>query len=360
MARPIQTPTTSHAKAAHSLPAASIPQADPNKPLLPPSFAELPRSGDIVIDQTPATVDPQHAAVLKEDGMVQAGRARYESGASTGWKVQAIRFGDVTGAYAAFTFYRTPQMHPETVGDEAVAGSGIFLVRSGATLVLVRPEARQSARVEALLPAVRVLVRGLSGVSGPEAIAPTVPGLLPQQGLEKSTIRYALGPAGYAGPLPSGILGFQADAEVATAQYRLHNGKEATLTLSMLPTPQLAGELMKNVAALPDATLHIAGRRYSSLAGIVTGKGISHSDAEALLDKVHYAPQVTIADPVSAGGGPNPVAQVAGLLVTIAEFTVLMAVSAVLLAGFFGFGRVYIRRLRGNPTRRSTMMNSSV
>jgi hypothetical protein len=111
----------------------------------------------------------------------------------------------------------------------------------------------------------------------------------------------------------------------------------------------LAGELMKDVAATPDATQHIAGRRYSSLAGIVTGKGISRSDAEALLDKVHYAPQVTIADPVSAGGGPNPVAQMAGLLVGIAEFTVVMAVSAILLAGFFGFGRVYIRRLRGKP-----------
>jgi hypothetical protein len=332
-----------------SLHAASAARAAQNKPLLPPSFAGLPRSGDIVIDQTPTTVDPTHAAVLKEDGMVQADRARYGSGASTGWKIQAFRFGDVAGAYAAFTFYRNPQMQPEPVGDDAAAGSGIFLVRSGATLVLVRAEGRRSALIESLLTAMKVLVRGISRIYGPEATAPTVPGLLPHQGLEKDTVQYSLGPAGYSGPLPVGILGFQADAEVASAHYRLYDGREATLTLSMLPTPQLAGELMKDVAAMPDATLHIAGRRYSSLAGIVTGKGISRSDAEALLDKVHYAPQVTIADPVSAGGGPNPVAQMAGLLVGIAEFTVVMAVSAILLAGFFGFGRVYIRRLRGKP-----------
>jgi hypothetical protein len=321
------------------------------KPLLPPAFDGEPREGDIVIDPTAATIDSAHAAALKEDGVVQASRARYRATSGPGWTVEAMRFQDVTGAYAAFSFYRTPQMEPEAVGDEAAAGPGIFLARRGATVVIARSSASTPPSGAAVVPAMRVLVNGLPRIYGPESIPPMVPDLLPRAGLQKRSIRYALGPAGYSGPLPSGILGFQADAEVASGTYHLPGGKQATLTLSMLPTPQLAHEMMRDVAAMPDATIHIASRQYGSLVAVVTGAGVSAAEGAALLDKVHYAPQVTMAEPVQGGSSANrnPVAQVAQLLVTVAEFTILMAVSAVALAGFFGFGRVYIRRLRGKP-----------
>jgi hypothetical protein len=322
------------------------------KPLLPPAFAGEPREGDIVIDPTATTIDSAHAAALKEDGVVQASQARYRATSGPGWTVEAMRFQDVTGAYAAFSFYRTAQMEPETVGDEAAAGPGVFVARRGATVVIARCSAATPPSGAALVPAMRVLVNGLPRIYGPESIPPMVPDLLPRAGLQKRSIRYALGPAGYSGPLPSGILGFQADAEVASGIYRLPGGKQATLTLSMLPTPQLAHEMMRDVAAMPDATIHIASRQYGSLVAVVTGAGLSPAQGRALLDKVHYAPQVTMAEPVQGGGSSasrNPVAQVAQLLVTVAEFTIVMAVSAVALAGFFGFGRVYIRRLRGKP-----------
>jgi hypothetical protein len=320
------------------------------KPLLPPAFAGEPREGDIVVDPAPSTADAAHAAVLKEDGMVEASRGHYGSGASSGWTVQAIRFGDVTGAYSAFTFYRTPQMQPERVGEDAASGQGIFVVRSGATLVIARSDTHPPPNAASLLTTMRALVNELPRIYGPESISPIVPRLLPRSGLDARTIRYALGPAAYSGPLPVGILGFQADAEVASAQYRLHDGKQATLTLSMLPTPQLARELIRDVGAMPDATMHLASHQFGSLVGVVTGVGVSPADAAALLAQVHYAPQLTMAVPVAAGtSGPNQVALAASLLVSIAEFTILMAIAAVTLAAFFGFGRVYFRRLRGKP-----------
>jgi hypothetical protein len=318
--------------------------------LLPAAFAGHPREGDIVTDPTPATADAAHAAVLKEDGMVEAAQARYGSAAGGGWAVQAIRFGDVTGAWSAFTFFRTPEMRSEPVGDDAAAGPGIFIARRGATLVIARSEAQGHPDAAPLLSEMKVLVSGLPGISGPESIPPIVPALLPRAGLDARTMRYALGPAGYSGPLPVGILGFQADAEVASALYRLPDGKRATLTLSMLPTPQLADELTKDVKAMPDARVRIADRQYGPLVAVVTGADISASDAAALLAKVHYAPEVTLADPVTAlTHGPGPVAQAAGLLVAVAEFTIAMALAAVTLAAFFGVGRVYIRRLQGKP-----------
>jgi hypothetical protein len=209
--------------------------SDFEKPLLPAAFAGQPREGDIIVDPTPSTADASHAAILKEDGMVQASHARYGSGA--GWTVQAISFGDVTGAYSAFTFYRTPQMQPEHVGDDAASGQGIFVARRGATVVIARSSTHPLPNASSLLTAMKVLVNGLPRIYGPESIPPTVPRLLPRSGLDARTIRYALGPAGYSGPLPVGILGFQADAEVVSAHYRLHDGRQATLTLSMLPTP---------------------------------------------------------------------------------------------------------------------------
>ncbi len=317
------------------------------KALLPPDFAGEPREGDIVIEPSPAGADAAHAAVLKEDGFIQSDTAKYVGAGGAGWTVQVMRFGDATGAFSAFTFYRDPAMRTQKIGDEAASSGTSFIVRAGAMLVRVVP-ANNLSRQDAngLLAGMQALVLSLPRVGGPDAMAPVLPGLLPAPGLARQTIHYAIGPAGYNGPLPARVIDFSRDAEAVTAQYRLIHGGTAALTLLMLPTPQIAGAQLRAVGALPDAALHVATHRTGPLVEVVSGNGVSQKDAQTLLSEVRYVSDVTIDQPQ---GYTSEVAKAAKLLLNIAILTGMLAIAAVSIALFLGFGRVWIRRLRGKP-----------
>ena len=314
-------------------------------PLLPPAFAGEPHEGDIVIEPTPADADPAHAAVLKEDGLVEASTARYSGMGAASWTVEVLRFGDATGAFAAFTFFRDPMMHPEALGDKAAADPALYLVQKKTALVMVRKTgtAGDAAQLQSEMEA---LVQGLPYVGGPEGVLPSLPGLLPAGGLQKQTVHYAIGPAGYNGPIPVSAIDFSRDAEVATAAYRLRSGATGTLTLVMLPTPQIAGTSLRTVAGLPDASLHVATRRSGPLVGVVSGQGVSQADAQRLLNEIHYVADLTLDQPQ---GYTSEVAKAAKLLLGIGYLTVFLAIAAVVIAVFLGAGRVFVRRMRGKP-----------
>ncbi len=331
-------------------PAAATPSVPPAaKPLLPADFASEPREGDVVLHPTGSDADPAHAAILKEDGFVEGSSARYTGIGPAGWAVQVWRFQDATGAYSAFTFYRDPAMQTEAVGDDAAASPGLFLVRSNATLVMVQaaglggPAAEDATHLKTAMLA---LVQGLPRVQGPEAVAPTLPGIMPADGLQKETLHYAMGPASYNGPIPAAAIDFTRDAEAATAGYRLRSGAQATLTLLMLPTPQIAGSAQRTIEALPDASLHVATRRSGPLVGIVSGAGVSQRDAQQLLGQIRYVADVTLDQPQ---GYTSEVAKAAKLLLGIAYLTALLLIAAIVVAVFLGSGRVLLRRLRGKP-----------
>jgi len=320
------------------------------KPLLPPAFAGQPREGNIVNQPTPAQVDAAHAGILKEDGLISADTAHYRGIGLTSWTIQVMHFSDSTGALSAFTAYRNPAMQVQAVGDEGAANAALFLVRSGAALTMVRaPEfgqgdGKQDARQ--LLSAVKALIAGLPQVGGSAAMPPVLPGLLPLEGLEKQTMRYAIGPQGYSGPLPAATIDFNRDGEAAVAQYRLRGGSTATLTLIMLPTPQIAGAVLRTATALPDATLHVAARRTGPLVGIVSGAGVSQNDAEQLLSQVHYVSDLTLDQPQ---GYISEVAKAAKLLLGIAYLIGILGIAAFTIAIFLGGGRLLLRRMRGKP-----------
>ncbi len=313
--------------------------------LLPPAFAGNPREGDIVIQPTPSDADAAHAAVLKEDGLVEASTARYGGAGASAWAVEVLRFGDATGAFAAFTSYRDPAMHPETLGDNAAANANLFLVQRNAALVTVRKTGTAGDATQ-LRSAVEALVQALPKVGGPEAALPTLPGLLPADGLQKQTLHYAIGPAGYSGPIPVSAIDFSRDAEAATASYRLRSGKTGTLTLIMLPTPQIAGAELRAITALSDPSLHMGTRRSGPLVGVVSGAGVSQADAQRLLNEIHYVADLTLDQPQ---GYTSEVAKAAKLLLGIGYLTLFLAIAAVVIAVFLGGGRVMIRRMRGKP-----------
>ncbi len=279
---------------------------------------------------------------------MQSSVARYAGTGPAVWTVQVIRFGDATGAYSAFTFYRDPGMDTEAVGENAAANASVFLVRSAASLVIARgaDPGVGAGDARTLKFAMQALVQNLPKLQGPDAIAPALPGLMPPEGLEERSLHYAVGPGSYNGPIPVSVIDFNRSAEAATAYYHLGGGASATLTLLMLPTPQIAGSALRAILALPDSSLHVASRRSGPLVGVVSGSGVTAAEAQRLLGQIHYVADITLDQPQ---GYTSEVAKTAKLLLGIAYLTGILAVAAVLLAAFLGGGRVLVRRMRGKP-----------
>ena len=67
-----------------------------------------------------AVADPADSAVLKEYGFTDFATATYARNGRK-MRVKAARFGDASGAFGAFTFYRQPQMQVEQIGDRAAS-----------------------------------------------------------------------------------------------------------------------------------------------------------------------------------------------------------------------------------------------
>jgi hypothetical protein len=324
--------------------------------LLPASVGDLHLSAPAVTQAGPAaaSIDPAHAAMLREDGLLDTAQGTYAAGAGPAFTVRAYRFGDATGTFAAFTAYRQPDVRREDVGREGASQGKEVLFWTGATLVdatLAQPDPGTLAELRALAAAI-------PKPYGPEGTPPPLPGYLPKTGLVRESVHYAIGPAGYAttgGVLPESVLEFSHDAEVAVAQYSVHGGNgTGKLILLEYPTPQIAGDrqraieaLLKNGGASP-LTMGDPGvitERVGPLLALTSG-GFSAAEAHTLLSGVHYDATVTIDHPE---GYVSEIAKTAKMLLGIAYLTGILAVSAVLLAIFLGSGRVLIRKIRGQP-----------
>lgn len=273
--------------------------------------------------------------VLLEDGIRRYERGTLQSGehaAAPSGTVTAYQFDDATGAYAAYTYLRRS-------GGEHVTLSGVSVVVLDMKL---RPEAEQ-----ALLKTINV---GLPKIGGPKALAPLLPTYLPEKGLEKDTLKYSLGPAGYqatGGVLPAGIIGFDKAAEVVTAKYQ----GRGTLSLLRYPTPQIAGEHGRQIEAEMNRQGATAGtvklRREGPLVLMTTGAW-TPAEAKAMVDGIHLRNELTWNKPMPLQFHAE-VQKTYSLLTSIAMFCGLGALAAVVLGLFFGAGRAAIRVMQGKP-----------
>jgi hypothetical protein len=333
---------------------AQAPAPPPAVPLLPPALGSVPMSGTPVESKgaAAAEVDPAHAAVLREDGILSAESASYGSLA-----VRAMRMSDATGAFAAFTAYRhalpAALLRPEHLGQEGASAGKQYVFWSG-TAVVLGDAAEAGTQASHLL---QLLATALPPAHGPAAIPPPLPGYLPTKDLLRPTIAYAEGPAGYAAigpaPLPEEAIDFGRDAEVVLAQYRAHGAEAGLVTLLSYPTPQLAGVHERALQQLlgsggtslrlgdPAVVLRRAGPML-----VLTSGGFTAAEAKAVALAVQDQGTVTINHPE---GYVPEVAKAARLLLGIAYLTGVLAVAAVLLALFLGGGRVLLRRLQGKP-----------
>jgi hypothetical protein len=246
--------------------------------------------------------------------------------------VTVYQFDDATGAYAAYSYLKKSSANHVMLSGVSVVVSNLKLYPDAAA---------------ALLKTVQV---GLPKVGGTKGLPPLLPTFLPAQGLQRETVKYALGPVGYqaiGGVLPPEIIGFDKAAEVVTAKYE---GK-GTLMMLLYPTPQIAGDHGRQIEAEMNRLGGSAGtvklRREGPLVLLTTGAW-KPAEAQAMVENIHLRNEVTWNKPVPPEFH-SEVRKTVSLLTSILLFCGLGALAAVVLALFFGGARAAIRVMQGKP-----------
>jgi hypothetical protein len=320
---------------------------EPPVQLLPQSFGGWQQGGS----SEPGTVSltTVNKAALQECGPLRSQVNTYTRGGKT-MRVEAVEFGDRTGAYSAFTLVVRPEMRvAKEIGAgawDAVGGDAV-LFTVGDTLVLASPAS------DADLPALKDLAKVLPKVAGSQGVAPLLPSFVPSEHLAASGLRYALGPESYAaegGVLPASSLGWDRSAEAVTANYDQKHGKE-TLTLLIYPTPQIAQafekRLSQGVTGLGPSFANARVRREQELVMVASG-ALPATEASAMLANVHMHQEVAI-DRYMPPVFHAEVQKTFSLLTNIAILSGVLMGAAVLLGLFLGGGRALIRVLQGKP-----------
>lgn len=327
------------------------------RPLLPDSFAGWEAQGAPKPLADPAQADSANAAALKEYGFQNGLEVTYKREGET-LTVRALRFGDLSGAYGAYTFYRGTGWPREQIGSGAASDHNRVLFWRGNTVI----DATFSHIAPMSGSELRELASHLPDTQGSSAQPPPVLSNLPQKDLDGQSTHYALGPSGYAGAggvLPADLVGFDRGAETVTANYTLTSGP-ATLTLIDYPTPQMAEAQETKIRAyiqsgskaqpafpqpLADsdqASLEV--RRSGPIVAIVSGDAIP-DESHRLLDSVHYEAEfVTIPQPTE-----SEVAKTGRFLLGVASLVMVGSLAAILLGFFLGGGRALYRWSRGKP-----------
>lgn len=323
--------------------------------LLPQEFAGWVQTAAPQIVTDAMQADAANAASLKEYGFTRGETAGYKRGDDT-LQLRALRFGDTSGAYGAYSYYRQSGWPREEIGAGAASDHNRVIFWLGTTVV----DANFS-RIGPMSGAeLREVASRLPLPEGNKAVTPPVLSYLPKASLDGQTSHYALGPSSYAGSggvLPAGLVGFDEGAESVTSTYSLRSGP-ATLTIIDYPTPQMAaaaenkfrgfikaGNQAQNpwpkpLADSDQASLEV--RRSGPLVALVSGDAIP-DESHKLIELVHYdADLISIPQP-----SESEVAKTSQLLLGIASIVLVGSITAILLGVFFGGGRALFRVARG-------------
>lgn len=271
--------------------------------------------------------------------------------------VSAIEFADATGAYSAFTLLRTPEMRAcaggNSLGVDCAVAAGKLLFWQGDTLVSIAPSGLKAVSASSF----NELAGMLPKPSGSKGAHPLLPTRLPQEGLQKDSLRYAVGPLTYAadgGQLPASVIDFSKSPEILTARYSGRGGR-GVLTTIFYPTPTIAGDRLRAIEkVLKDGSLPAslsAGQPQTARSGPIVALasgGFTAKEAAALVKGIKYQANVTWNKP-EGYMEQFKVSNAAGVMVQVMIFVIVMVVAAAVLGVVFGGGRAIFRRARGKP-----------
>jgi hypothetical protein len=322
--------------------------------ILPKQFGGWQISGSSQTSNDPAAADPVNAAVLKEYGFTSFESAAYTRDNDRKLTVKAARFADASGAYGAYTYYKTPAMLIEKIGDGAASMNERVLFYRGNVLVDAVFQ-KLSAMSAAEL---RELADGLPLPSGNTRNLPGLPAYLPTQSYVKNSAKYVVGAAALQhvdAPIPAELVDFNAGAEVVVGNYN-SSGGEATLMLISYPTPQIAADHLRRIEAArqpssqpasstPSATANpilqtIFDKRTGPIVVVAAGP-LSQTEAKSLLASVNYDANVTWNENTYFTKRDN----LANLLVNVIILCFIIVGFALVAGVAFGGIRILAKRL---------------
>ena len=283
---------------------AGVPLSAAEEALLPPRLAESERDAWSRVDARELEkLAGGEAAVLREYGAMGAERAEYTRGTSR-WQVTLFHMQDRTGAFGAHSLLRG--MGPVVPLGEAGTRTAVrYAFYQGNSFILADALADEAS--------LGALAQHLAGLPEHVASLPILGSFLPTEGLLRGSEQYFLGPQGLArvfAPAPGDWVGFAYGAEVQLARYRLGGG-EAVLLLISYPTPQIAGDRMRDFGRLlnlngsGDPTRPPAfARRLGTLVAFAAGPKTNEAAAQ-LFDGIRYETKVSWSDPSDPRPQPN-------------------------------------------------------
>jgi hypothetical protein len=323
------------------------------QPFLPGHFAGWQIQGAPGMSDDASAADSAYAAVLKEYGFNELESATY-SRPDRKLSVKAARFNDATGAYGAFTFYKTEGMEIEKIGDLAASAGTKVLFYRGNILVEASLD-----RVTAMSAGeLRELAAALPQPTGNKLNLPTLPAYLPPQTYIAHSAKFVEGPVGFSNihaALPADVIDFQRSAELVLGRYSTSKGV-ATMLLIAYPTPQIAGDRLRAIeswmrangcsasGATPGGGCDFFSKRSGPIVAVVTGDA-SQSEAQSLLAAISYDADVTWNQATSFRKRDN-----IGNLI-IATFTLIGILMLIALVIGFAFGGLRVLLQKFFPNR---------
>jgi len=323
----------------------------PTAPLLPKQFGGWQMAGSVQTSKDPAQADPVNSALLKEYGFTDLAAATYTRDDGRKVRLKAARFGDTSGAYGAFTFYKMPQMQTAQIGDQGAALNERVLFYRGNILV----DADFGKWTAMSAAELRELASVLPLPAGSTRNLPGLPAYLPTQSYVKNSAKYVVGAVGLEkinAPLPAPLVDFAASPEVVLGNYS-SGGGQATLMLISYPTPQIAAEHLRRIdAAIQPGTQSRADGAFPADAGrvltkrtgpivVVASGPLSASEATSLVASVNYDADVTWNENTSFSKKDN----LANLLVNIILLCGILMGLALVAGIAFGGIRIIVKRL---------------
>jgi hypothetical protein len=277
-------------------------------PVLPPEFSGWQVKGAVEHSGDPAVADAVNVPVLKEYGFVRLERAAYTRDDGRSLTIRAMVFEDTSGAYGAFTYYDSPDMEEETIGERGAFQNNRVLFYQGNVLVDAVFDRTSVMSASQLRQLAGLLPQPESGKRN----APSLPEYLPKRisdsspALERSTTKYVLGPVTLdrvGSPLAAGVVDFTSGAEVVMAKYAANAG-DSTLMLVEYPTPQIAAERLRQIDAAHKITqqqpgvapIVDVGPFFDARTGpiiVVAAGPLSQSEARSLMAAISYEADVT-------------------------------------------------------------------